>query len=168
MKKLLTPILMLTLIIASCSTAMVPIGSNTQPGEPLALQVIVGQELPKFDRSDPYTPIHVTLRNTTNRRINLRYAYFTLVDPAGRQFVIAPVERVVDWIRYENWSRYYRPYYPSPIGRYVFREGMLKPGREIQAVVFFHQATRYGQGTYRMIVNIPENRRPLEFAFKLY
>lgn len=168
MRKLTLAAILIAVLSTGCSTAMVPVGSNTQPGDRLAIEMIVGQELPRFDRSDPYTPIHVTFRNHTGRSIKLNYGYFTLIDPAGRRFIIAPVNRVVDWLRYEKWSRYYRPYYPNPIGRYVFREGILKPGREVQAVMFFHQATRYGQGTYRLIANIPENRQPIEYTFRLH
>jgi hypothetical protein len=168
MKRLFILIALVATLTFGCSTAMVPVGSNTGPGDKLALEVIVGQKLERFERRDPFTPIHVTFRNLSNRRIHLKYSQFALVDPAGRRFIVAPVDQVVDWLRYDRWYSYYGPYYPEPIGRYVFREGWLKPGRELQAVIFFHQATRFGQGVYNLRINIPENQRPLEFQFKLY
>lgn len=168
MKRLIIALTALVILTAGCTTAMVPVGSNTFPGDAVAVQIIVGQRLEKFDRDDPFTPIHVTFRNVTNRKIHLSYSYFVLEDPAGRRYIVAPVNRVVDWLRYDRWGLFYRPHYPEPIGQYVFREGWLKPGREVQAVMFFHQATHAGQGIYKLHARIPENRKPLSFAFRLY
>jgi hypothetical protein len=129
--------------------------------------MIVGQDYPHFDRYDPYTPVHVTIRNNTPKKVHLLYNHFTLIDPAGRAYVIAPVRDVVEWVRYERWHRLYAPYYPAPVGQYVFREGRLAPGRDVQAVMFFHQATRYGQGIYTLRADIPENGQSMEFKFRL-
>lgn len=167
MKKLMIILAAMALVTAGCATAMVPVGGNAYRSGTMAVDVIVGQKFPTFHRSDPFTPIHVTIRNNTPQKVQLKYSYFSLIDPAGREYVIASAPNVVDWLRYERWSRYYGPYYPQPIGRYVFREGRLDPGAEIQAVIFFHQATHYGQGTYTLMARIPENRQPLEHTFRL-
>jgi len=166
MRKLVPAALALALV-AGCTTTMVPVGSNRAEVGPVMVDVIVGQRFPSFMRTDPYTPLHITVRNHSDSWIHLRYSYFTLVDPDGRAYVIAPVEEVFDWLRWGRWDPYYGSYYPRPIGDYVFREGRLKPRKEMQAVAFFHQATRFGQGLYTLVVNVPENQRPLEFAFRL-
>lgn len=166
MRKIIPILALLALVAAGCSTTMVPVGAHRAPG-PLAVDVIVGQEFPHFYRSDPFTPVYVTFRNNTSHKVQLKYSQFTLIDPHGREFIIAPVREVVDWLRYGRWDLYYAPYYPRPVGRYVFREGRLMPGSEIQAVMFFHQATRFGQGIYTLVARIPENMQPMEFRFRL-
>ena len=166
MRRIIILIAAFALFAAGCATTMVPIGSNTSTGKN-AVDLIVGQEYPRFHRDDPYTPIHVTFRNNLNRKVSLKHAYFTLIDPLGRKFVIAPTRNVVEWVRYDRWRHYYAPYYPSPVGRYVFREGRMLPRADLQAVMFFHQATHVGQGTYTLVAHIPENRRPIEFKFRL-
>ena len=166
MRKLI-PLALLILFAAGCSTTMVPVGTSKAPGAVPAVDLIVGQKFPRFYRNDPFTPIHVTFRNNTDKWIPLRQGQFTLIDPEGRQYVIGQVDEVFDWLHYERWSHYYAPHYPNPIERYVFREGRLKPHKQIQAVLFFNQATHYGQGTYRLIANIPQNGRPLEYTFRL-
>ena len=153
------------MLLTGCSTAMVPVGANRAAG-PLAVDVIVGQDFPHFYRSDPYTPVHITFRNNSPKKVQLKHSYFTLVDPGGHEFVIAPIPRVMDWLKWNHWHRYAR-YYPTPIGRYVFREGRLSPGAEMEAVMFFHQATRWGQGTYTLRAAIPNNTQPVEFKFRL-
>lgn len=146
---------------------MIPVGQTRDAGQATAVEIIVGQKFPTFHRSDPYTPIHVTIRNRSDEWIQLKYNYFTLFDSGDRAYVIAPVDEVFNWIRYERWARYYGPHFPQPATQYVFREGKLKPHKEVQAIMFFHQATRYGHGTYKLVANIPENNRPLEFSFRL-
>jgi hypothetical protein len=155
-------------LIAGCATTMVPVGTDRNEGLPPAVDMIVGQKYPQFQRTDPYTPIAITIRNNTNSEVQLRYTQFTLYDPQGRTFVIAPVDEVFDWLRYyQMWDPYYGPYFPRPVGKFVFREGRLKPHKEIQVVMFFNQATRYGEGHYKLVAQIPENLRPLEFTFRL-
>ncbi len=166
MRKLI-PIALAMATLAGCTTTMVPVGANRDAAGAAAVELTVGQEFPTFYRSDPYTPIHVTIRNNTSERVQLRYSFFTLYDPAGRAYLIAPVRDVVHWLHLGRWNPYYAPYYPRPIGNYVFREGRLAPHDEIQAVIFFHQATHFGQGDYRLVANIPQNGRPTEFAFRL-
>jgi hypothetical protein len=166
MKKLLL-ISIAVLFVAGCSTTMVPVGASKPPGQPAPVDIIVGQEYPRFHRSDPFTPISVTVRNNTGKWIHLRHGQFTLFDPSGQAFVIAPVREVHDWLRYGRWDLHYGPWYPRPVGDFVFREGRLKPGKQLQTIMFFNQATRFGQGTYRLVANIPQNGRPLEFTFRL-
>ena len=166
MSKVIT-IALAMIVMSGCTTTMIPVGSNKAPGEITAVDIYVGQRFPRFYRSDPFTPLHVTIRNNTDKWIQLRYSQFTLFDPAGNAFVIAPVSQVHDWLRYERWVRYYAPYYPNPVREHIFREGRLKPHKEIQAVMFFNQATRFGQGTYRLVARIPQNGRPIEFTFRL-
>lgn len=165
-KTIIITLVVVAITALGCSTAMVPVGSNS-PHSKMAVDLIVGQEFPHFQRSDPYTPIHVTFRNNTPSKISLKYSYFTLIDPKGREYILAPVVEVVDWVRYDRWDSYYAPYYPNPVGKYVFREGRLRPGKQLQAVMFFHQATRFGQGIYTLRANIPANRQPIEYKFRL-
>ena len=166
MRKLI-PITLAMATLAGCTTAMVPVGTNRDVAGEAAVEITVGQEFPTFRRSDPYTPIHLTIRNNTSERVQLRYSFFTLHDPAGRTYLIAPLRDVIHWLRRGFWNPYYAPFYPRPISNYVFREGRLAPHGEIQAVVFFHQATHFGQGDYRLVANIPQNGRPTEFVFRL-
>lgn len=163
----LLPLAVLALLVAGCATTMVPVGHNREPGVTPAVDLFVGQKYPSFHRDDPYTPVHVTIRNNTSKPVQLRYSQFTLYNPDGRAYVIAPVREVFEWLRLRHWGMYYATYYPRPVGRYVFREGILKPHKEIQAIIFFNQATRFGQGSYRLVAKIPENNRPLEFQFRL-
>lgn len=166
MRKIIPILALLALLAAGCSTTMIPVGANRAP-HPLAVDLIVGQEFPHFNRHDPFTPVHVTFRNNTSHKVQLTYNQFTLIDPQGREFIIAPVRDVFDWLRYGRWDLFYERYYPRPVGNYVFREGRLMPGNEIQAVMFFHQATRFGQGIYTLVARIPENQQQLEFRFRL-
>jgi hypothetical protein len=168
MRKLTAIVAMFSLLlVAGCTTTMVPIGQNKPSGPATAVDVFVGQKYPHFFRDDPYTPLHVTIRNNTDKWISLRYGMFTLFDPAGRAYVIAPVREVYDYIRYDRWMNYYAPFYPSPVRDFIFREGRLKPYKQYEAVIFFNQATHFGQGTYRLVVNIPQNGAPMEFLFRL-
>lgn len=166
MKRLIIPVLAL-LFFGGCATTMIPVGSNRADVGPGAVDIIVGQKFPSFHRYDPYTPLHVTIRNNSDKWVQLQYSFFTLHDPEGRAYVIAPVDEVFDWLRFNYWDMYYASYYPRPVGDYVFREGKIKPHKEVQAVLFFNQATRHGQGVYRLVASIPENGKPVEFQFRL-
>ncbi len=150
-----------------CSTAMIPVGGPGQQLGTMPVDVIVGQEYPSFDRSDPFTPVHITLLNNTKRKVEIHYSYFTLVDPHGHEYVIAPVQRVAPELTHERLRHFswYRSY--KPLRDYIFREGRMQPGTQYAAVAFFHQATRLGQGLYTLRVRIPENGKPLIFTFRL-
>ncbi len=167
MRKLIPIALVLILFTAGCTTTMVPVGSSKPAGAKAAVDIFVGQKFPRFFRSDPYTPLHVTIRNNTGEPVQLLQNMFTLYDPQGRAYVIAPVDEVHEYIRYERWVRYYAPFYPHPVRNFIFREGRLKPNKQYEAVMFFNQATRFGQGTYRLVAVIPQNGPPIEFTFRL-
>jgi hypothetical protein len=160
-------LVLMAMLTAGCATTMIPVGPPEHRLGSLPVDVLVGQEFPHFDRSDPFTPIHITLRNNTKRKVDMRYSYFSLVDPEGRVFIIAPVDSVASHISHEylmGYSWYQRSKSPR---NYVFREGRLQPDAQYAAVAFFHQATLYGQGVYTLRVHIPENRKPIEFTFRL-
>jgi hypothetical protein len=167
MRNLIAIAALLSLVLmVGCTTTMVPVGYSKPVGA-AAVDIFVGQKFPRFFRNDPYTPLYVTIRNNTSQWVQLRYGMFTLYDPAGRPFVIAPVDEVHEYIRFERWTSYYAPFYPHPVRSYIFREGRLKPNKQYEAVMFFNQATRFGQGTYRLVADIPQNGAPIEFRFRL-
>lgn len=187
-------VLVLIMLTVGCSHVLIPLdgpmyrGKEINP-EKIKVEVVPGQYFVKFDRDDPFLPVHVIIRNNTKHPVKVSMKNFLMLDDVGNKFRPAGLKEVMQYYalraafsvypyhyhygwhyRHYRPSRWWHPYnimYSAQMIEQTFLESeIIEPDESTAGFIYFKGAAHFANEKVTLVAKFPDNdMKPLEYTF---